>query len=291
MKRIISLAVCIGFFLFSVSFALALPRGFRFEKGRGVKVSADIAKAVNVETRSLRRDEYITSYVLQLSSPEEEQRMWAAWALGNFQSQTVLEALFSRIDVENSDSVMNELYNDLCVNFGLYGWGTCSGFDATASSIRKKQIGEWRIAYEKYGYHELVSRGWRVAQKKGQEGVNMFVAGVTGRYDPKLIPELLAIYGDNLEGGLKDHLENTIVSWSGYDLKKHNISEVKKDLQQLDALSPENICKRCLLYFEQAGYEGLSPETVGLAVLYYEGDKTLSFRRDMALRILSCRTK
>jgi len=213
----------------------------------------------------------------------------ATWALGQFQSRRVLETLLMSFEKETSTRVKSEIYCDLAINFGVYGPENFEIKNKEDFSIPTEHIEEWKASLKKLGYDGLVFNGWRNAKSGGLEAMGFYVTGITARYDPELVPTFLKLIPQMEMPEFKEVMENTVLSWSGYDLKKQTIQDVEKDLLSPDALSPSNVCTRYMAYFNDAGYRfpSSSFKETGLAVLFGESREKFQYRREMALRMLS----
>jgi len=221
---------------------------------------------------------------------DEGDRIYSAWALGNFQSKLAIDALFNRINNETSEPVIRQIFMALGPYFELSGFHVpVNNSELNVSSV-KIYLKIWDTAYNNIGYIGLILEGWRKAQLKGEEGIDLFIISLTARYDPQLIPVMLKIASQQKDSDFKDVIENTVFCWSGFNPKKQGIDAIVKEVNHENSLNSKNTLARYIAYFSDAGYQcnETSFKEAALAVLLYENDKKLQFRREMALRMLSC---
>lgn len=268
----------------------ALPKGVSFSEESGLHFSPQVARVLNVETRSLDRDGYITKYVTGLHSSEAADRAWAAYALGSFQSDSALKALLQAMPSESSELVADQLFVELSGLFELFGFPAEQVHGKLSIEDARKRSQAWAQSYAEVGYGGLAHRGWETAKKRGAEGIHLFVSQITSRYDPHLTPLLIEMLGSGDVEAERKQIENAILAWSGYDLHAKSPSEVQRDLRSPDALSNGRICVRYRNYFGTIGCAGpdYTMTEIALAVLLGETDKKASYRREMAIRLMSC---
>lgn len=278
------LSVCLSA---STVFA-GLPDGVRYDEQKGIRLSAPTARLLIMEARSVTREKYISGYVAALNSTEVAERAWAAFALGNFQSDSALKALIRRAQVETSASVTNEIFDQLNGVFQLFGFPALPFAKDLSSKTRERRTRECIEAYDRYGYMGLFRHGWDTAKGRGLEAVQFFIAGVTARYDPTLTPLLVEIADAPEATVSREQIGNAILCWSGYDLERMGLSLLQRELTRPDSLAAPSICGRYRTYFAGLGYTGSSDRDIGLAVLSGEVDKKHEYRREMALRLISC---
>ncbi len=288
MRKCACFFVAIATGVLSFASQAEVPGGVTVNKDSQIRLSPQIVRLLNVQTRSPDREKYIAQYIDALNSGNDAERIWGVIALGNFQADSAIKALIRQAQVEKSSIVIDQLFDELNGIFELFGFPPLEAATDVSASIRQARIQELVKAYEKFGYLSLFKRGWNMALKRGPVGVQHFVSQATARYDPRLTPFLLDILDSRDVSGARDQIETAVLCWSGYDLRFEKSLDVRKSLMTPDNLSNDRICERYRKYFERMGYHSASARDVALAVLFGETDKKAAYRREMALRMLFC---
>ena len=163
----------------------AVPDGFRIVDERGqVRTTKPIVQQINREVASTNRTAYIQHYVRMLSSQEATNRMFAIYALGNFQSPNSLEALFAQAKSETNRQVVCLLAHSVHGLFPYWPGADEDSEDWDCQAALKR----WAQYYERHGYIKMFEV--KYAEVKGNlEAEAMFVIGFAADTpSPDLLP-------------------------------------------------------------------------------------------------------
>ena len=164
-----------------------VPDGFRIVDERGqVRITGQIARHLNREVASSNRTDYIHQYIGLLSSGDATNRMFAIYALGNFQSPKSLEALFAQSKIEKQPQAICLLADSVC---GLFPyWPDANqGIDSEQWDCRAV-LKQWARYYGEHGYLGMFDLEY--AKVKGNlEAEAMFIVGFAAdTASPDLLP-------------------------------------------------------------------------------------------------------
>lgn len=244
--------------------------------GERLRVSKDDVCSRVLESQSLSRDHYVSHYQQVLANSNGADQVYAAWALGQFQSPSAVEAIFSCRSVVTNDIVLREMCQTVYAQFG----GMLPGFDDTNTSP-KCVLNSWADLYHTNGYEGLlVSIYNRMSQT--EEGKTLFIAGFSERYDPRLVSVLLAIYPETHEDGWREKLRMGILNSSGYDVGQLGSSEIAQVLKDPTVFEPRYMVKRYISFFRSLRYKGTDADVLWKVILTTD-NKTY---RDIACRTL-----
>jgi hypothetical protein len=161
------------------------PDGFRVLDERGqVRITKKIVQQINREVVSTNRTDYIRHYVSMLSSGDATNRMFAIYALGNFQSPESLEALFTHAKIEQNSQAICLLAQSV---YGLFPYWPGADEDSDKWDCQAV-MKQWAHYYEEHGYLGMFEV--RYAEVKGNlEAEAMFIVGfATDTPSPDLLP-------------------------------------------------------------------------------------------------------
>jgi len=162
-----------------------LPDGFRIVDERGqVRVTKQIVQQLNREVVSSNRTDHIQHYISMLSSGDATNRMFAIYALGNFQSPKSLEGLFAQAKIEKNPQANCLLAQSI---YGLFPYWPGADEDLEKWDCQAV-LKLWAQYYEQHGYLGMFEV--KYAEVKGNlEAEAMFVIGsATDTPSPDLRP-------------------------------------------------------------------------------------------------------
>lgn len=176
-----------GLYPFSSFGQSKAPDGFRITGDRGgVRITKEIARQINREVASTNRMNFIQNYVEMLSSEDLTNRMFAIYALGQFESPQSLAALFAHSRIETNQHATCLLADSVC---GLFPYwpGANQGFNSEKWDCQAV-LKEWSRYYERHGYLGMFEIEY--AKVKGNlEAEAMFIVGfATDTPSPDLLP-------------------------------------------------------------------------------------------------------
>ena len=163
----------------------AVPDGFRIDTERGhVHITKQIAQQINYEVVSTNRIDYIEHYISMLSSDDVTNRMFAIYALGNFQSLKSLDALFIQVKNEKNPQAICALADSV---YKLFPYWPSAGEDSEKWECQRV-LKQWAQYYEQHSYLGIFEVKY-AAVKGNLEAEAAFVIGfATDRPSPDLIP-------------------------------------------------------------------------------------------------------
>jgi hypothetical protein len=159
----------------------AIPAGFRVNP---IGVTGQIVRKVNSEAQSTNRLEYVRHYAKMLSSSNNTNRLFAAWALGDFPSPQALDALFLRAKIENDDQVIKVLADSVGrLTLGCLpdAYKLSDGLDGRTFLERSAKF------YSQYGYVGVFAHQFHLV-KDNFEAEAMLIRPAAELYAPDLIP-------------------------------------------------------------------------------------------------------
>jgi hypothetical protein len=164
-----------------------VPDGFRIVDERGrVRITKQIVQQINREVASTNRTDYIQHYVGRLSSGDATNRMFAIYALGNFESPKSLDALFAQSQIEKNPQAICLLADSVCQLFP-YWPGAKQGSDSEKWDCQAV-LKRWAQYYKQHSYLGMFDV--KYAEVKGNlEAEAMFVIGFAADTpSPDLLP-------------------------------------------------------------------------------------------------------
>jgi hypothetical protein len=191
-----------------------VPYGFRIVDGPGrVHVTKQIVQRINRETASTNRTDYLRQYIGMLSSGDATNRMFAIYALGQFQSQNSSDALFAHAKLEKNPKAICLLADSLCRLFP-YWPGANEGFDSEKWNC-EAVLKQWAHYYEQHGYLGLFDA--KYAEVKGNlEAEAMFIVGfATDWPSPDLLPFYKSVMEQTSFSKIRNACHEAIDSLSG----------------------------------------------------------------------------
>jgi|GEM_PF-6848209 len=161
-----------------------VPDGFKLIDGASrIRLSAAVVKPVIAESHGSNRVEAVTRYIAMLSSGNVTSRCFAAWALGQFQSQRSWDALFAQAENEKQENVLRVIADSLA---GLSGGGLPGSTDIVEGNARE-QLSTWRDFYHAHGYLGVFRQKYK-EWKGNLEGEGMLVGCLADWLSPELVP-------------------------------------------------------------------------------------------------------
>lgn len=166
------------------------PDGFRIVGKRGdiVRVTKQIVQQINIEVGGTNREEHIQHYIGMLSSRDATNRMFATYALGNFQSPKSLAALFAQAKKEKNPQAICQLANSVCELFP-YWPGADQGFGAEKWDCLAV-LKQWARYYDRHGYLGI----FEAEYKKVRGNLEAEVMFISGFATDTPSPDLLSFY-------------------------------------------------------------------------------------------------
>jgi hypothetical protein len=187
--KIVFIVIAAGWWSSTLVFGQnAVPEGFRIVGGSGVRITKPITQELNRELTSSNRMDYIEHYADMLSSTDVTNRMFAIYALGNFQSPRSLEALFAHCKTESNPQAIRLLADSVCSLFP-YWPGANQGRDSEKWDCHAV-LSRWAKYYQEHGYLGLFDAEY--SRVEGDlEAEAMFVVAFAA---DKPSPDLLSFY-------------------------------------------------------------------------------------------------
>ena len=134
-----------------------VPDGFKLVDGASrIRLNGAVVKPVIAESHGSNRVEALARYVGMFSSGNVTSRCFAAWALGQFQSQRSWDALFAQAEGEKEEIVLIEIADSLA---GLSGGGLPGSMDIVEGNPRE-HLRAWRQFYNEHGYLTAIPQGF-----------------------------------------------------------------------------------------------------------------------------------
>jgi hypothetical protein len=187
MKIAFRLMALLGVFLLRETLGQnEVPTDFRVIGGRHpFRVTRETVKRLNSEARSTNRLDHIHRYTAMLANDDVRTRLFAVWALGDFQSPSSLDALFAQATRETNPEVICSLADSIGGIFPF--WTGAETFEMTDGTNCAEVLKRWAEHYKKHGYLGIFETKYEMV-KGHLEGEGMFVSAFAEQYAPDLIP-------------------------------------------------------------------------------------------------------
>jgi hypothetical protein len=165
---------------------------------------------MNREAASTNRTDYIQHYVSMLSGEDTTNRMFAIYALGNFQSPKSLEALFAHAKIEKNPQAICMLADSLYSLFAYWPGAEQEFGKWDCQAVLKR----WAPYYEQHGYLGIFEVKYAEV-KNNLEAEAMFVIGsATDRPSPDLLPFYRSVLKQTSFGKIRNACQEAINSLS-----------------------------------------------------------------------------